>query len=197
MKIFARMTEAHQVLSDAQRRLEYDQVLDSGGGTSEEQEQVNRVMRAVIAHQKAQVLLKKQNYAEAEQFAQEAMEGDPDQPEYVALYVRIVAQRPERVEAQRYDDLLELMDDAVDKDPENERVRFARGELYKRMGMMTEAVRDFRWCVSRNPRNVEAAREVRLHAIRQGEKPPEIGRRRSLKPPKEEKAGLLGKFFKR
>ena len=61
VKLFSRMTEAHQVLSDPLRRRDYDEVLQSGGGTAEEQEQVNRVMRAVLAHQKAQVLLKKQN----------------------------------------------------------------------------------------------------------------------------------------
>jgi curved DNA-binding protein CbpA len=202
VKLFARMTEAHQTLTDVDKRKEYDQIVLSGGGTAEEQEEVQKVMRAVVAHQKASVLFKKQNLAEAERYAKEAMEGDPEQSEYLALYVRIVSQRPERAQSRQFDDLIKLMNDAVKRDPENERVRFARAELFKLAGKTDEALRDFRWCAERNPRNVDAIREVRLHAIRAGEKPPHSRppHRPTQKPAaaaKDEKGGLLGKLFKR
>ena len=53
------------------------------------------------------------------------------------------------------------------------------------MGEMDKAVRDFKWCADRNPRNTDAAREVRLYAMRSGGKSPAANtRRRELTPGK-------------
>jgi tetratricopeptide (TPR) repeat protein len=182
-KLFARMTEVHQTLIDTDKRREYDEILSQGGGTAGEQEQVQAVMRAVLAHQKAQVFYRKHNLIEAERFAKEAMEGDPQQAEYLALWVTIESLKPERTETGTYADLIEMMNDAVKREPASEAVRYARAELLKRAGRADEAVNDFRWVATHNPRNLEAVREVRLHTMRA--------------PAKDQKGGLFGKLFKR
>ncbi len=142
-KLFSRMTEVHQVLVDTDKRQEYDVILKDGGGTADEQDQVNQVMRAVVAHQKAQVLLRKHNVVEAERYAKEAMDGDPEQAEYVALWVTIVSQQPERNETGSFQDLIDMMNEAVKREPQNEAVRYARAELFKRAGRTEESMKRF------------------------------------------------------
>ena len=183
VKLFARMTEAHQTLTDEEKRRDYNELVKEGGGTSAEQEEVQKVMRAIMSYQKAQVLFRKQSLAEAEQFAKEAMDDDPAQGDYLALWAQIVAQKPDRVALGKYDDLIEQLTEAIKKERDNERLRFARGEVLKRAGKLDQAVRDFKWCAERNPKNNEAVREVRLYMMRAQEKSKE--------------GGLLGKFFKR
>jgi curved DNA-binding protein CbpA len=91
VRVFARMTEAHQILSNDGERRAYDLALgDEDGGA--EQEEVQRVLRAVTAFQKADVLAKRGNLAEAEKQAQIAVEDDPEQPEYRALRGHPVAE---------------------------------------------------------------------------------------------------------
>jgi curved DNA-binding protein CbpA len=186
MRTFARISEASQVLGDPERRREYDELLQQGGGSSEEQEQVQAVMRALMNHQKAQVLLKKRNLTEAEDHAKKALDEDPSQADYLALYAWILAQKPDRQNGP-YDDLVKLLDQAVAKEPANERARFYRAQLLKRAGRSSESIRDFRWILEHNPKNLDAAREIRLHEMRK-----ESGG--SAQKPA---GGLFGKFFKR
>lgn len=196
MKLFSKMTEAHQTLTDEQRRRDYDELVRDGGGTEVEQEEVNKIMGAVLAYQKATVYYRKGNLAEAETLARQAKDDDPAQAEYLALWVQCVSQRPERAAKGDWHELITMMDDAVKREPENERVRMARGELLKRAGQLELAVKDFHWVARRNPNNLDATREVRLFTMRGGDAP---SNKRSIAPGKgkEEKGGLLGKFFKR
>jgi len=127
------------------------------------------------------VFYRKHNLIEAEKYAKEAMEGDPQQAEYLAMWVTIESQKPERIETSTFQDLITMMNDAVKREPASEAVRYARAELLKRAGKLDDAVVDFKWVAVHNPRHLEAAREVRLHTMRA--------------PPKDK--GLFGKFFKR
>ncbi|MEZ4223393.1 MAG: DnaJ domain-containing protein [Polyangiaceae bacterium] len=192
MRVFSRMNEAHQVLADEEKREQYNGVLDSGGGTAEDQEAVQKVMRAVTEYQKAEVLYKKRSLEAAEICARRAMEDDPEQADYVALYTVIASER--RGDG-RMDDLIAALDGAIRREPQNERARFARAQIYKRMNRMDVAIRDFRWVAEQNPRNLDAVREVRLYQMRRGAPPS------SRSPGKDDKSkggkGLFGKLFKR
>jgi hypothetical protein len=64
-RVFARMSEAHNMLSDAQKRKEYDELLKAGGGSAQEQEEIQAVLRAAMNFRKAEVLLKKNNLGAA------------------------------------------------------------------------------------------------------------------------------------
>jgi len=194
VKLFAKMTEAHQTLTDDQRRRDYDELVKDGGGTEAEQEEVNKIMNAVVAYQKATVYYRKGNLLDAEMLAKQAMEGDPGQGEYTALWVQCNSQRADRAAKGDYRDLIALMDEAVKKEPESEKVRMARGELLKRAGKLDQAQTDFRYVARYFPKNLEAAREVRLFTMRGGEAPAQ--KKAGGAKGKDEK-GLLGKFFKR
>ena len=179
--VFARMNEAHNILGDAERRREYDEVLKSGGGSAEEQEQVQAVLRAATSFQKAEVLLKKNNLVAAEEHARLALEADPRQADYIALYNWILAQKPER-QKEPLDDLIAAMNKAVSLEPNNLRVRWYRGQLLKRAGKDSQAIRDFRFIVDQDPKHLDATREIRLYEMRRANRP-------STRPPPSKERG--------
>ena len=203
-RVFSRVSQASQVLSDPATRAAYDKSL-SQGDTADEAEQVQRVLKATNAFQKAEVLLKRGNLALAEKEALIAFESDPSQADHVALHVWIQAQKPNA-------DLAELavqLEKAAKAEPNNLRVRWYRGQLLKRLGRGREALHDFRFIVERDPRHTDAHREVRLYAMRRGNRapsdPPNVrpsqpaapdsqGGRKSTPPAK---PGLLNKLFKK
>jgi curved DNA-binding protein CbpA len=179
-KAFSRMSEAHQVLCDERNRREYDDLLTRGGGSAEEQEQVAQVVKAATAFQRAEVLLKKHDLKAAEEEARAAVEGDPQQAEYMALYAWVQAQTPR----EDYGSFIARLSQAIKLEPNNKRALWYRGQLYKRMGKERKAARDFKQLLELDPRHLEAQREVRLYEMRRSQ-------------PKEEKSGILGKWFKR
>jgi len=149
---------------------------------------VARVLRSVGHFQKAEVLLKKGNLKEAEEEARAAAEGDPEQPEYQALFAWVTGQLPERVQSGKYADLIARLDEVVKKHPSNERARMYRGQLLKRAGKNARAMKDFVWITENNPKNLDAAREVRLFRMRRGDERSEGGKQKDT---------LLSKLFKR
>jgi curved DNA-binding protein CbpA len=211
-RLFARMTEAHQVLSDPKRRQEYDELVKQGEGSAEEQEEVLRVVRAATSFQKAQVLLKRSNLAAAEVEARRALADDPDQADHVALVAWLDANKPNA----NLEEALKILNDCVKKEEVNLRVRWYRGQILKRLGHEKRALDDFRFIVERDPHHVDAQRELRLHEMKRGasksmrpkapttSKPPagtsDSGRPRrtsSNPPPPPEKGGFFGKLFKK
>jgi curved DNA-binding protein CbpA len=213
-RLFARMTEAHQVLSDSVRRKEYDELVKQGEGAAEEQEEVLRVVRAATSFQKAQFLLKRSNLAAAEAEARQALADDPQQADHVALVAWLDAAKPNAdLEA-----ALKVLNECVKMEEVNLRVRWYRGQIQKRLGHERRAIEDFRYIVERDPRHVDAQRELRLHEMQRtagkstgGNKstggsrssapgPSGDGRSRrtsSNPPPPGDKGGFFGKFFKR
>lgn len=207
-RVFARISQASQVLSDAAQRQAYDASLGKGE-SHDEQEQVQRVLKATHAFQKAEVLLKRGNLALAEKEALIAFQNDPSQADHVALHVWIQAQKPNA----DLTDLAVQLEKAAKAEPNNLRVRWYRGQLLKRLGRAREALHDFRFIVERDPRHTDAHREVRLYAMRRGNRPPsdppgnsprssqpagpdsQGGGRKSSPPGKP--GGLLNKLFKK
>lgn len=209
MRVFARMSEAHQVLTSDEQRKEYERLMREGGAAPDEQELVQKVLRAATAFQKAEVLVRRGNLDEAEKHAQIAVENDPEQAEYVALYADVLSQKPERVQSKNFADVVKMVNDARRAQPDNLKVRLYRARVLKRSGDVDAAHREFRSIVEQDSHNVEAAREVRLHEMRRGNRssdPRKLGadgRQTGSKTTgnkgkgSPEAASLFGKFFKR
>jgi curved DNA-binding protein CbpA len=192
-RTFARMSEAHQVLSDDEQRQDYDRVLKEGGGSAAEQEHVQNVLRAVSHFQRAEVLFKKGNFAAALTEAKAATEADPEQADYIAFHVWLLAHTPQREASGDYQDLIKTLTSVIKQHPEHESARLYRGQLLKRMGQDGQAALDFRAVAEKNPKNLEAAREVRLYRMRKGDDASSV---RPLRPGGGG-ASLLGRLFKR
>jgi len=164
-KVFARMSEAHQILSDPARRKEYDGLHKDGAGGVEEQEQVQRVLRAATAFQKAEVLMKRNNMPAALEEARKAVELDPSQADYIALLAWLDSMQLNA----NVDEILARIEKAQRLEPNNTRIRWYRGSLLKRMGKSGKAIGDFRFIVENDPRHLDAQREIRLYEMRKAE----------------------------
>ncbi|HTV18643.1 MAG TPA: J domain-containing protein [Polyangiaceae bacterium] len=188
MRVFARITEAHRVISHPGSREEYDRSLDAGGSTDDaEQAQVVRVLRAAEAFQKAEILMRKRDLDGAERFASVALAGDKDQPEYAALHAWIRARKAGATEAD-IQQSLDVLKGAVNKQSNNVKIRYYHGGVLKLAGQENAALREFRFVAENDPSNLDAARELRLAEIRR-QNPPE--------PAQPEGGGLFGRLFKR
>jgi len=201
-RVFGRMSEARQTLADAALRERYMKLVAEGSGSPEMQETVARVVEASTHFQKAEVCFKRNDAAGAEEYCRRAIELDDTQPDYHALLAWLVSKKPENQTEAATREAIKVLDRAIALSEKSERAHFWRGMLYKRLGKVDIAVRDFKKAVELNPRNIDAAREVRLHTMRGGKRssrPPGPPLRDSNPaPPKtDDKPGLLGRFFKK
>jgi curved DNA-binding protein CbpA len=191
----SRLGEAFATLSEEARRLAYLERLEqSGGHAADEEQKVARVLRAALEFKKAEVLLKNGNAAGAEAHLAQALEDDPEQPEYVTMSIWLTALKrgdpppmKEGTTSKHFDDLIARLTEVLAQNPKFERAVHYRGTLLKRTGHHDKALRDFRVALELNPRNLDAAREIRLHE-RRGAAPASTG---------SGEQGLLKNLFKK
>jgi hypothetical protein len=218
-KVFARMSEAFETLSDGVRRKRYVDVLKGGGGTPEEADQIQQIIDVATDFQRAEILWRRHDPA-AEKLIERVYRADPEQSDYIALWVAL--QMTKRAADAPVDDLLKLCDRAIETSERCERAYFCRANLKKRVGRIDSAMSDFRAAYELNPKNIDAAREVRLYEMRRSKHPerkstpsprrsttPPAGKsnppgrsispgKKSSNPPKKEGVlSGLGKLFKR
>src|SRR5262249_34297895 len=152
--------------ADQERRSQYDELLKTGEGTADEQEQVQRVVRAATNFQKAQVLLKRNNLAGAEEAARAALADAPDEADHIALVAWLGGNKPGADLTAAY----KTIDRAARSESQNLRIRWYRGQLLKRLGRGNAALEDFRFIVEKDPRNVDAQRKIRLQEMARARK---------------------------
>jgi Tfp pilus assembly protein PilF len=169
------------------------------------------VIEGASSFQKAEICLKRNDLAQAEMLCRKAYESDKKQPDYLALLAWLESMKPENQTPKATLERVAMLDRAVQLNENCERAYFYRGMLHKKLSNASQATRDFRKAVDLNPRNVDAAREVRLFEMRKGRSsapPPESpgsGAPKSMRspsmrnssPPEPKGGGLLGKLFKK
>jgi curved DNA-binding protein CbpA len=165
-KIFARMSEASQTLTDPDKRKKYIDNRTQGLVSADEQQVVNRIVEAAFDFQKADILLKKRDYSGAEALSRKAFDADPEQADYLAVLAWCIAQQPARLKDKNFVESLDMLNKAIKLQEKCERAYFYRGSLLALMGKGDAAARDFRRSVELNPRNVEAVRQLRLFEMR-------------------------------
>jgi hypothetical protein len=162
-KVFARMSEAFETLSDPARRKRYLDVMKGGGGTPEEADEIQAIIDAATDFQRAEILWRKRDPS-AEEFINRAYKADPEQSDYIALYATV--QLSKRAPDASVDDLIKLCDHAIENSERCELAYFCRANLKKRIGRIESAIVDFKNAYELNPKNLDAAREVRLYEMR-------------------------------
>jgi curved DNA-binding protein CbpA len=209
-RVFARMSEAHATLSDAESRKQYMELLAEGSGSPDVRETVLKVVEAATDFQKAEVCLRRGDLVQAESLCRKALEADATQPDYLAMLAWLLAVKPENQSPEKTRESIQMLDRAISMSGRSEKAHFWRGMLNKRLGKADTAFRDFKTAAELNPRNIDAAREVRLHRMRRGSRSssPPPGPRSgpppgSMRPtsnsvkPEDSKPGLLGRLFKK
>ncbi|HSO32981.1 MAG TPA: DnaJ domain-containing protein [Labilithrix sp.] len=201
-RVFTHLTEAQATLLDPERKAQYMTLLKDGGATPDDQAKIQAILEAATEFQKAEILLKRNDTAQAFELAKKAHALDPEQADYLAMVTWLDAQRPEWIGREKTLEKIAVLDRCIKMNANSERAYFWRGMLYKRIDETNKALKDFKKAGELNPRNLDAMREVRLHNIRGGQsKPPPGGggSRPSGKPPAQPETlgGLFGKLFKK
>lgn len=197
-KVFTHLTDAQQTLCDPERRAEYMTLLKDGGATPDDQAKIQAVLEAAMEFQKAEILLRRNDIAAAYDIAKRCLALDPEQADYLALVTWLDAQKPEWIGREKTLEKVAVMDRCLKMNENCERAYFFRGMLYKRIDEHSKAFKDFKKAAELNPRNLDAAREVRLHNMRGTATTGRPAGRPSGKPAAPETlGGLFGKLFKK
>jgi hypothetical protein len=201
-KVFAHITEANAVLTDGKKRQEYMTLMKDGGATPDDQQKIQTILEAATEFQKAEILMKR-NATDPQVFAlvKRAVALDPEQVDYMALLAWLEAQLPQWQSKTKTAEKILVLDSCLKKNPNCERAYFYRAMLHKRNEDQRKAIADFKKAADLNPRNLDAAREIRLYNMRGGSKapPPMAGGSGARKPAQEPETlgGLFGKLFKK
>ncbi len=185
-RIFQHLTGAHETLTDPEERGKYLKQVQDGGGTPKADRELQRILSAAMEFQKVEVLIRRKDWARAEQLVLDLLEEVPDEADYHAALGLI---RWQAVGDEGMDAALVELDRALELSPNHERALMAKARIYDRRGNRAGAIRLFERVVEINPKNVDAQRQVRLAKMR-GQ---DSGAHAAAKPAKE--GGLFGKLF--
>jgi tetratricopeptide (TPR) repeat protein len=169
--VFERLTEAHETLTSSAAREEYVKTVAAGGGTRASERMMRDVLESAMDYQKAEVLIRRRDYHQAMTLLRGAINRNPDESDYQALYAWLLHLMNPQEQAP-FDDMLRALDRALKSNPRNERAHFYKGTILKRVKRDNEAIKHFRAACDINPRNVDAAREVRIAEMRKDSKAP-------------------------
>lgn len=189
-RVFARINEAFTTLSSVEGRREYDHLLEDARAGEGGEEQVQRVLAAVAAYQRAEVHAKRQQLDQAIEAAQQAMEGDPTQGEYVVFHAWLASQRRPAPSPEQFSQWLGACRRIVSQEPQQPKLLYWYGQLLQRAGKPAEAISTFKKVVALRPQHIEAQRELRLHEMRSS-------KATTSTEPGEKKASLFDRFRKR
>lgn len=188
-KVYDAILRAHDVLSDPAARASYDAALRSGA-SPDSTPVVERTFSAELAFQKAESFLARGNLEAAEREAKLALVYDPKRPEHAALVTWIAALKPDADYRRLAADFARSARGADN----NVKVHWYRGLFLKRVGRHASALQEFRLVCERDPRHIDAAREVRLYEQRLRQSPKD---RPSLAPEPVASRSAWSRLFKR
>ncbi len=194
-KVFGRLELARGTLTDPTRRARYVEELTkpvtSATGSDLTSAEANLEFR------KAEVLIKKNDLVQAEQHLRRAVGLSPSNADFLVALVSVQVKADTPKEKLR--ELGGQLDVILAREPKHERGFFCRAQIRKRLDLMPGAMADFAMAASLNPQNVDAAREVRIHKMRQDQANPGA-KSKDAASGGEDGAGPLGffrKLFKR
>jgi tetratricopeptide (TPR) repeat protein len=188
--IFGYMSEAHATLANENTRMKYLQTVREGGGTPATEKLMERILDSAMLYEKVLVMTRKHEYDGALELLRRILAVTKDEAEYHAMHAWLLMKKFPGNEAP-LTDMLEVCDVALKLHERHEKANLYKGQVLKRMGKGKEAMRYFKRVVEINPRNVDAAREVRVANMRG----PEAGPAPAAG--EETGGGLLGKLFKK
>jgi curved DNA-binding protein CbpA len=198
-RVFAMVNEAHQTLSDETARDRYNRIVQDGGGTPAAQRKVLAMLEASSLAQKADIHYRRREFVEAEKLARQAAEMHRDDPAVVTVLGAVLL---EKTDAASLEEAIAALSEAVALAPKNDRAQVLIANAWKRKGDNAKALEHFRLAVEANPKNIDAAREVRLADMRAKNAPAQSAKKNEsaeAKPAADKSmaGGLFSKLFKR
>ena len=192
--IFRHLTRAQQVLSEPAERARYQESVKQGGGTPESDKAVGQIVHAAMEFRKAEVMMRRRQWGEAIELIDRILEVSPNETAYHAA--RGWALFNDKNGAVSYhEEVLESLDRAIELSDVNDKAYYYKGMVYRRASKDKKALAAFRRAADLNPRNIEAAREVRIANMRGDEGGKRSRKRKKTGRKSEPDASFLDKLF--
>jgi len=170
-EVFTHLSEAYSVLSDREQRENHIRSLKSQV-SAQQLDEAHRAIEAETEFQKAEVLLRRANWASAETLLHRAVELMPTEPEYRMYYAWAEFKVKGRGQAGPSKKVIE---EALKSRPKAIEGHYFLGEILKSEGQTEEAEACFRKVLELDPHHVEAQRELRLSTMRKEKSPDKKG----------------------
>ena len=172
VKLFKAVTEAFAVLSDRNRRAQYENAIRTSSGAIPTRAKPVRDAQAEarIFFHKGTTLMQRRSYAEAVVAFRRASELDPKEPRYLTLLGWAVFQNPDVPEKTRLVEAQNHLEAAVkaatgDADP-----YYYLSMVHKALGDKSRQRLLLQDALAINPRHIDAQREMRLLSMRSTKK---------------------------
>lgn len=184
--IFGKVTEAYNVLGNAQKRQGYDDMLDSGAeGEDEAMQQAQLALRAEMEFQKAEIVVKQGNMDDAEQYLRLAIKLKADEADYWALLGWATYKKRKGDPAVNKQKGKAYLKKAVEIKPECDQAYLYMGYIAKLEDNSAIAYDMFRRALQHNEKNAAAAREAKAFES-------QVQRLTKTAEPEKEKKGFVG-----
>lgn len=159
-ELFMALTEAHNTLTDENRRKEYiDKIMQKE--KSEAADDVTRLLAAEGKFQQGEEFLKKRLFSRAVESFKEAIDLYPEEAEYFAYYGWALFQSdPENQEVLKK--ARDAIATAITKNPKLDKAYLFMGYIYKGINRDDLAERQFEKAIQCNPDCTDALRELKL-----------------------------------
>lgn len=162
--VFQLLTAAHDTLTDETKRAQYLRQVQDGGGTPEADRKLAAIVTAAMEQQKAEVLMRRRDFAGAKALLERAMQINPEEPDLDASYAGCLLAL--EGSEQFLPEVLRRTDKVLAAMPTHDRAHFHRAMALRRVGREREAIEHFQKAAAANPKNIDAVREVRLAQMR-------------------------------
>ncbi len=164
-EVFARISMAHDTLTDPQARQIYESELKTGKSAQQQRKEVARIVEAEQECRRGEGCLQARDHERASVHFQRALELEPNEGEFHALYgwTLFLTQSAQRPKA------MEHLKKAIALAPQSPTGYYYLGQLLKACEDTDGAGKMFRKVLSLRPDHVEASRELRLIQKRFGE----------------------------
>jgi curved DNA-binding protein CbpA len=192
--LFKRLGEAQKTLMNAESRARYDReqkalaASPSGEATTSSGRQ-RRPIEARNAFIMAETFLKKKDFAQAELHYRQASNFDPEEGLIAVGLAWCIFLNPDQPAEKRHAEARRRLEEAVKKFKVGD-ASYKLGRVLREMGDEEGAAKCFEEALRRAPNHVDAQREVRIVEMRRQ-------KAEADKAETAQKAGLLGKLFKR
>lgn len=168
VRILVRLNEARQLLSNRAERETYLRRLGRTPASAPAlpvSQAASSATGAAELREQALALARQKRYEQAAAAMLRARLLDDGRAEYAALHAWLLYERDGRPSAPS-EQTRRLLESALERDHQCEQAHYYQAIVLKRAGEIEPAMKHFRRAVELNPGNLEAARELRLHAAR-------------------------------
>ena len=164
--ITERLLAAMNTLTDNEKKARYYKATQGGGGTPAADRKLRNVLEGALTFQRAEVYARQKQYNKALEALEKAIEHNPDEPDFHALFANVLLKAFGLKNEDMVGEIEKGIGTALSKREDHELALMTKASKLKLEGNGAEAYRIFVNVSEQNPRNVEAAREVRLWKMR-------------------------------